>query len=149
MKEEIDANEEEQQPALAAPESLALTNTQGKPTKEGSQTTDTSEALIDQIFPKVLSWTPHPLDEGDMPCPTGGPGGLICCEYCQAHFTQYLDQTCRELEEQKIGKVASDISQMLMYSQSTLSSLKQSTAAAKSSIFLPRKDGENEQTMTL
>jgi len=62
---------------------------------------------------KEISWKVHPFDERSgsyAKCPSGGPGGLICpnCAACSSSYTQYMDFTVRDFEQQAIDLVAHD-----------------------------------------
>ena len=47
------------------------------------------------------------------PCPTGGPGGLICCSYCNASYSRVLSNTAKEMEAQSIARNGQEVSEIL------------------------------------
>ena len=47
------------------------------------------------------------------PCPTGGPGGLICCSYCSALYSRLLSNTAKEMEAQSISRKGQEVSEIL------------------------------------
>jgi len=47
------------------------------------------------------------------PCPTGGPGGLICCSYCNASYSRLLSNTAKEMEAQSIARKGQEVSEIL------------------------------------
>ena len=55
--------------------------------------------------------------EDDAPtykaCPTGGPGGLICCSYCNASYSRMLSNTAKEMEAQSIARKGQEVSEIL------------------------------------
>lgn len=67
---------------------------------------------VPEMFRRDFEWTPHAVfRNGEVPlsCPTGGPGGLICCEDCATAYADYLSSTYDELEQQKVAKVAAEL----------------------------------------
>jgi len=46
-------------------------------------------------------------------CPTGGPGGLICCSYCSASYSRLLSNTAKEMEAQSIARKGQEVSEIL------------------------------------
>jgi hypothetical protein len=72
------------------------------------------------FFAKTIEWTPHAYDEApnDTPayessCPSGGPGGLICCEICTRKYSQFLSTTSKDIETQKTKQVNEEVMQLL------------------------------------
>ena len=47
------------------------------------------------------------------PCPTGGPGGLICCSYCNSAYSRLLSNTTKEMEAQSIARKGQEVSEIL------------------------------------
>jgi hypothetical protein len=47
------------------------------------------------------------------PCPIGGPGGLICCSYCNASYSRVLSNTAKEMEAQSIARKGQEVSEIL------------------------------------
>ena len=93
---------------------VATSNT---PTQSTNVTIDKPDYDIEhvpEIFRRDFEWTPHPVyGAGDEPvgskCPTGGPGGLLCCSHCSNAYSDYLSTTFDELESQKTNKVAAEL----------------------------------------
>ena len=46
-------------------------------------------------------------------CPTGGPGGLICCGACTANYSKLLSDTAKEMEVQTVSGVGREVSELL------------------------------------
>eukprot|EP00979_Chaetoceros_neogracilis_P014737 scaffold4843_cov266-Chaetoceros_neogracile.AAC.19 len=46
-------------------------------------------------------------------CPTGGPGGLICCGPCTASYSRLLSETAKEMEVQTLSGVGREVSELL------------------------------------
>lgn len=47
------------------------------------------------------------------PCPSGGPGGLICCSYCTTAYSRFLVNTAKEMEAQSVFRVGQEVSEIL------------------------------------
>ena len=46
-------------------------------------------------------------------CPTGGPGGLICCGPCTASYSRLLSETAKEMEGQTLSGVGREVSELV------------------------------------
>ena len=46
-------------------------------------------------------------------CPSGGPGGLICCSYCATSYSQILANTTKEMEAQTVEKVGQEVGELM------------------------------------
>ena len=46
-------------------------------------------------------------------CPTGGPGGLICCAPCTASCSRLLSETAKEMEAQTVSTVGREVSELV------------------------------------
>lgn len=46
-------------------------------------------------------------------CPTGGPGGLICCEPCTQSYSTLLNDTTKEMESQTVSTVGREVSELI------------------------------------
>mmetsp|Transcript_7514 Transcript_7514/g.17219 ORF Transcript_7514/g.17219 Transcript_7514/m.17219 type:complete len:118 (-) Transcript_7514:47-400(-) len=46
-------------------------------------------------------------------CPMGGPGGLICCDYCTAAYSRVLSNTAKEMEIQSVARTGQEVSEIL------------------------------------
>jgi hypothetical protein len=98
------------------------------------------------LFAPDIHWTPHPFDGKEENvsysniCPTGGPGGLICCEVCTATYSKYLSATYQDVEEQRTSKVAGELTQLVGFMTNTKKKLgKTVRRARKKSIPINRK----------
>jgi hypothetical protein len=80
---------------------------------------ESSDEEDDGLFPRDFRWTPHLYDEPETSyeksCPTGGPGGLICCATCSSNYSRYLSATHRDMEEQKLAKMAGETKQLVEF----------------------------------
>lgn len=73
------------------------------------------------VFSREFIWNPHPFDNIDTQnhtdayqvCPTGGPGGLVCCKQCTSTYSRYLSHTARDMESQTINKVGHEVREIL------------------------------------
>ena len=74
------------------------------------QSATTQEAF----FQKDIAW--EPLEwHGTPKCPSGGPGGLICCDYCSAAFSKLLADTAKDAEVQTRHNVGKEVQELLGY----------------------------------
>jgi len=58
---------------------------------------------------KEISFKKHDFDKRGgsfAKCPTGGPGGLICCASCSSSYNEYMNFTVRDFEEQAINVIS-------------------------------------------
>lgn len=90
---------------------------------------------VPEIYRRDFEWTPHPVfGQGDVPfqgtCPTGGPGGLICCRACTAMYCDYLTSTYNEIEDQKMTKAVADLETVTQYLEINQERLTASVRAA-------------------
>jgi len=46
-------------------------------------------------------------------CPTGGPGGLVCCAPCTASYSRLLSETATEMEAQTVSTVGREVSELV------------------------------------
>lgn len=46
-------------------------------------------------------------------CPSGGPGGLICCAHCATSYSQILANTTKEMEAQTVEKVGQEVGELM------------------------------------
>ena len=46
-------------------------------------------------------------------CPMGGPGGLICCDYCTAAYSRVLSNTAKEMEIQSVARTGQEVKEIL------------------------------------
>ena len=46
-------------------------------------------------------------------CPSGGPGGLICCSQCATSYSQILANTTKEMETQTVENVGQEVGELM------------------------------------
>ena len=69
---------------------------------------DMSPGTLDDAELKTLR---HDL--GVSTCPIGGPGGLICCNFCAKSYSQSLADISNEMEIQAISMIGREVSEMI------------------------------------
>lgn len=75
------------------------------------------------IFTQDVQWTSHVFDlkgkDGkfayQMSCPTGGPGGLICCDQCTKAYSNYMSNSTKNIEEQKSQNVCQEVTDIVQF----------------------------------
>ena len=89
------------------------------PIKRRNRTPDAAN-LTEEINLDVVEETKECFTEAKdddeptyMPCPSGGPGGLICCSRCTAAYSRILSNTAKEMEAQSVAKVGQEVSEVL------------------------------------
>jgi hypothetical protein len=107
--------------------SKKATPTGNEESKENEAEEESKNEEGKKVFSRDIVWTPFPFgDDGksyDQQCPEGGPGGLICCEYCSKKYSSYLSRTVKDIEIQrthKVGKEAKEILEFLDQGRKTL-----------------------------
>ena len=50
---------------------------------------------------------------GRAPCPSGGPGGLICCQLCSAEYSRLLSRTSREIDVQVVAQAGREVGELM------------------------------------
>lgn len=76
------------------------------------------------VFTPDIHWTPHTFDPPPKKlkqrlvryneiCPSGGPGGLICCSTCAATYSRYLSSTLKSMTVQRTSKLAAETEELL------------------------------------
>lgn len=109
--------------------------------QEGHEIPDANEEGDEdekRVFSRDIHWTPHAYgDTKDITgtyqqlCPQGGPGGLICCDWCCKQYSTFLSLTYKDLEQQKIAKVGRETKELLGFLNSTTVELKKSMQIAR------------------
>lgn len=46
-------------------------------------------------------------------CPSGGPGGLICCSFCTSAYSRLLSETSKEMDTQTVSSVGREVSELV------------------------------------
>jgi hypothetical protein len=63
---------------------MTKTTPSNKPKSDAGHSS--KEEMLEKIFTPHVAWTHHDCDTHDglyeQLCPTGGPGGLACCQAC-------------------------------------------------------------------
>eukprot|EP00934_Nitzschia_sp_Nitz4_P001454 Nitzschia sp. Nitz4//scaffold326_size20077//18339//19640//NITZ4_008714-RA/size20077-augustus-gene-0.36-mRNA-1//1//CDS//3329547936//1454//frame0 len=119
-----------------------------------------TKAIAQQVFSKELIWTPYRWskkddgnsdnddgtstnDDGDNnvkdddetssypPCPSGGPGGLICCSACAKQYTWYLSGTMQDMEVQRLHRTGKEVQELLGFLQDSQKALDNAYETAK------------------
>ena len=67
-------------------------------------------------------------------CPNGGPGGLICCEYCSNKYSSFLMQTVEDMEVQKRHKCGKEIKEILTFLQDGRDALELAMGVARTKV---------------
>ena len=102
----------------------------------------------DDIFPAEIVFKPHPFDSSSLlpnsrSCPTGGPGGLICCTTCVLAYSQYLSSTVQDFEDQKIRKSKKEAQDLLQYLREDGQQLRKSIRMAQTKKKHPKLEEEH------
>mmetsp|Transcript_10304 Transcript_10304/g.28436 ORF Transcript_10304/g.28436 Transcript_10304/m.28436 type:complete len:440 (+) Transcript_10304:26-1345(+) len=66
-----------------------------------------------------------------MLCPTGGPGGLICCSICTANYSKFMMETEQNLENQETEQLGWETTTLVHLLKQTKRRLQQSIPAAR------------------
>lgn len=89
---------------------------------EGHQHQQSAETLEMPPLPSAASDAQRKSDidlgniSHQMPaptCPSGGPGGLICCSHCATSYSQILANTTKEMEAQTVEKVGQEVGELM------------------------------------
>ena len=59
-------------------------------------------------------------------CPSGGPGGLICCATCTANYSRLLSETSKEMDAQTVSSIGREVSEMIQLLHDAKERLQQS-----------------------
>lgn len=105
----------------------------------------TAPALLQQIFAPDIEWTPHDYDGHDnvyeQLCPTGGPGGLICCQFCVSAYSRYLSQTANDIEVQTIHNIGTEVRELVGFMEETRNKLQDKVGLARRQAPPPSRRG--------
>ena len=58
-------------------------------------------------------------------CPSGGPGGLICCSFCTSAYSRLLSETTKEMDVQTVSSVGREVSELIQLLHDAQSRLQQ------------------------
>ena len=71
------------------------------------------------MFSKDVEWTPFSFGEQgetyDNSCPSGGPGGYVCCEECAAKYTFYVSGTVKDIEKHRATRNGNEVKELLKF----------------------------------
>ena len=85
------------------------------------------EEMLHKVFTPHVTWTRHDYDLDDglyqQLCPTGGPGGLACCHVCSFAYSNFLNQTSRDLDVQATHNAATEVQECLQFMDETRNKL--------------------------
>jgi hypothetical protein len=102
-------------------------------------------ALLQQVFAPAVEWTPHDYDGHnklyEQLCPTGGPGGLICCQTCASAYSRYLTQTANDIEVQTIHNIGKEVQELVGFMEETRSKLQDKVGLARQQDPPPSRRG--------
>lgn len=91
--------------------------------------------LLNKVFRPHVQWTKHDYDTHDrlyeQLCPSGGPGGLTCCEVCSAAYSRYLTQTAQDVEVQTIHNAGMEIKECTEFMKDTQKKLQDKVQVAR------------------
>jgi len=59
-------------------------------------------------------------------CPSGGPGGLICCDSCTAAYSRQLSETSKEMDSQTVSSIGREVSELIQLLNDAKTRLQQS-----------------------
>ncbi|KAG7368011.1 NUMOD3 motif protein [Nitzschia inconspicua] len=89
------------------------------------QQEEEDDERIREIFPKEIVWRPFSFSNEQSHvvvddiasysgrCPTGGPGGLICCQLCSKKYSSFLSQTMEDLETSRMKLEMSEVKEVM------------------------------------
>ena len=63
-------------------------------------------------------------------CPSGGPGGLICCGPCTTAYSKLLSETSKEMDSQTVSSIGREVSELVQLLEDAKRRLKQSVDVA-------------------
>jgi hypothetical protein len=73
------------------------------------------------IFATEVDFRPFsfgPNEESyDHACPTGGPGGFVCCEDCAKKYSRYLSNTVKDMEMHRTTRNGREVEELLTFLQ--------------------------------
>ncbi len=77
---------------------------------------------------KEITWNQSDFDNhiaSYQKCPSGGPGGLICCSHCTAAYSRLLSETSKEMDSQTVSSVGREVSELMQLLKDAQDRLKQ------------------------
>lgn len=128
VKEEDDEEGEEEEQVVPAP-----TKRQKKEDKKIAA--QKKQELLKKVFKPHVNWSRHDYDTHDglyeRICPTGGPGGLACCEVCSSAYSRYLLATAHDVEIQSIHNAGKEVEECIGFMKETRDKLQYKVQVAR------------------
>jgi hypothetical protein len=94
--------------------------------------------VVEEVFSKDVAWTPFPFGEQgetyDKACPTGGPGGYVCCEDCAEKYTRYVSGTVKDMEKHRTSRNGREVQELLKFMKDGRKILENAYRVAKKKI---------------
>lgn len=112
-----------------------------KKEEEKMQAAKAAKAKVERtagIFWKEITWRPSSSPNSDITydksCPTGGPGGLICCEACSIKYNTLLTRTSEDVETFRMIKESGEVTEIIGFLGQKKTDLKDAFNAAKKKV---------------
>jgi hypothetical protein len=73
------------------------------------------------LFEKEIVWSDFSFSKNnahakfDEICPVGGPGGLICCEFCSRRYHLYLTKMAEDMETHRIQQQTNEMKDIIIF----------------------------------
>lgn len=109
-----------------------------------------SKEVAAVVFGKEVVWAPFSFGEVDndgggskteqqqtvfgKACPNGGPGGLICCDFCAHVYGDYLNSTVQDMETQRTNHNGKEVKELLKFLKEGRTALSNAHDTAKTKI---------------
>lgn len=82
--------------------------------QEESDVDDLGDAFAKEVDFRPYSFGPNG-ESYDHACPTGGPGGFICCEECANKYSWYLSNTVKDMEIHRTTRNGREVEELLCF----------------------------------
>jgi hypothetical protein len=106
--------------------------------KEKTAAEKPKDAAGKEVFSRDIAWTPFSFGDdakdSNQVCPEGGPGGLICCEFCSKSYSSYLSQTVKDMEIQRTHKAGKEVKELLKFIDQGRKTLERAYDVAKKKV---------------
>lgn len=97
--------------------------------------TQSKQELLSKVFKPHVEWTKHDYDTHErlykQLCPTGGPGGLACCEVCSSAYSRYLNQTSQDIGVQSVHNAGTEVQECIGFMNETRNKLQKKVVVAR------------------
>lgn len=102
----------------------------------------TPPGIVEEVFYKEVEWTPFSFGNDttkeqkdyDKACPSGGPGGLVCCQHCAEEYTWYLSRTVKDMETHRTSRVGKEVQELLKFLKQGRTTLENAYNVAKKKV---------------